>query len=88
MATLAGVPEDAAADALAELERSGLVTGAPHVRFTHPILRAAIEDDMPAVERSRAHEQAARMLADRDADAGGRGRAPAGVRRRARASGR
>ena len=68
VATLAGVPEDAAADALAELERSGLVTGAPHVRFTHPILRAAIEDDLPAVERSRAHEQAARMLADRDAD--------------------
>jgi len=68
VATLADVPEDAAADALAELERSGLVTGAPHVRFTHPILRAAIEDDMPAVERSRAHEQAARMLADRDAD--------------------
>ena len=69
VATFAGVPEDAAADALAELERSGLVTGAPRVRFTHPILRAAIEDDMPAVERSRAHERAARMLADRDADA-------------------
>jgi DNA-binding CsgD family transcriptional regulator len=68
VATLAGVPEDAAAEALAELERSGLVTGAPHLRFTHPILRASIEDDMPAVERSRAHEQAARLLADRDAD--------------------
>jgi DNA-binding CsgD family transcriptional regulator len=69
VATLADVPEDAAADALAELERSGLVTGTPRLRFVHPILRAAIEDDMPAVERSRAHEQAARMLADRDADA-------------------
>jgi DNA-binding CsgD family transcriptional regulator len=69
VAALADVPEEAAADALAELERSGLVTGAPHLRFTHPILRASIEDDMPAVERSRAHEQAARMLADRDADA-------------------
>jgi DNA-binding CsgD family transcriptional regulator len=68
VATMAGVPEDAAADALAELERAGLVTGAPRLRFTHPILRAAIEDDMPAVDRSRAHEQAARMLADRDAD--------------------
>src|SRR5215212_5547487 len=69
VATLAEVPEDPAAEALAELERSGLVTGQPHLRFTHPILRAAIEDDMPAVERSRAHEEAARMLADRDADA-------------------
>jgi DNA-binding CsgD family transcriptional regulator len=68
VATMAEVPEDAAADALAELERAGLVTGAPHLRFTHPILRAAIEDDMPAVERSRAHEQAARLLAERDAD--------------------
>jgi len=68
VAALAGVPEDAAAEALAELERSGLVTGAPRLHFTHPILRASIEDDMPAVERSRAHEQAARLLADRDAD--------------------
>jgi tetratricopeptide (TPR) repeat protein/Cdc6-like AAA superfamily ATPase len=68
VAALAEVPEDAAAEALAELERSGLVTGQPHLRFTHPILRAAIEDDMPVVERSRAHEQAARMLAERDAD--------------------
>ena len=68
VATLAGVAEDDAAEALAELERSGLVTGAPHLRFTHPILRASVEDDMPAVERSIAHEQAARMLADRDAD--------------------
>jgi DNA-binding CsgD family transcriptional regulator len=68
VATLADVPEDAAANALAELERAGLVTGTPRLRFVHPILRAAIEDDMPAVDRSRAHEQAARMLADRDAD--------------------
>ena len=68
VATLAGVADDEAAEALAELERSDLVTGAPHLRFTHPILRASIEDDMPAVERSLAHEQAARMLADRDAD--------------------
>ena len=68
VATLAGVAEEDAAEALAELERSGLVTGAPHLRFTHPILRASVEDDMPAVERSIAHEQAARMLAERDAD--------------------
>jgi DNA-binding CsgD family transcriptional regulator len=68
VATMAGVPEDDAADALAALERAGLVAGAPSLHFTHPILRAAIEDDMPAVERSRAHEQAAEMLRDRDAD--------------------
>jgi DNA-binding CsgD family transcriptional regulator len=68
VATMSGVSEDAAADALAELERAGLVTGTPRLRFTHPILRAAIEDDMPAVERSRAHEQAARMVYDRDGD--------------------
>ena len=68
VAGLAGVPEEEAAEALAELERAGLVTGSPRLRFSHPILRAAIEDDMPVVERSRAHEQAARMLADREAD--------------------
>ena len=67
VSTLAGVPEDSAAEALAELERAGLVTGAPHLRFVHPILRASIEDDMPAVDRSRAHAPA-RVLADRDAD--------------------
>jgi DNA-binding CsgD family transcriptional regulator len=68
VATMAEVPEDEAAEALAALERAGLVAGAPSLRFTHPILRAAIEDDMPVVERSRAHEQAARLLRDRDAD--------------------
>jgi DNA-binding CsgD family transcriptional regulator len=68
VATMAEVPEDEAAEALAALERAGLVAGAPTLRFTHPILRAAIEDDMPAVERSRAHEQAAGLLRDRKAD--------------------
>jgi DNA-binding CsgD family transcriptional regulator len=68
VATLADVPEDGAAEALSELERAGLVTGQPRLRFTHPILRASIEDDMPAMDRSRGHELAARMLADRDAD--------------------
>jgi DNA-binding CsgD family transcriptional regulator len=68
VATMAEVPEEEAADALAALERAGLVVGAPTLRFSHPILRAAIEDDMPAVERSRAHEQAAEMLRDREAD--------------------
>jgi DNA-binding CsgD family transcriptional regulator len=69
VATMAEVPEDDAAEALAALERAGLVVGAPSLRFTHPILRAAIEDDMPAVERSLAHERAAGLLRDRDADA-------------------
>ena len=68
VATMAEVPEDEAAEALAALERAGLVAGAPTLRFTHPILRAAIEDDMPAVERSRAHEHAAGLLRDRKAD--------------------
>jgi DNA-binding CsgD family transcriptional regulator len=68
VAALADVPGERAAEALAELERAGLVTGTPRLRFTHPILRASIEDDMPGVERSQAHEQAARLLADRHAD--------------------
>jgi DNA-binding CsgD family transcriptional regulator/tetratricopeptide (TPR) repeat protein len=68
VANMAEVPEDDAAAALAALERAGLVVGAPTLRFSHPILRAAIEDDMPVVERSRAHEQAAEILRDREAD--------------------
>ena len=80
VATLADVPEDSAADALAELERAGLVTGVPHLRFTHPILRAAIEDDMPAVERSRAHAAGGPDARRPRSGPGGGGGAPARLR--------
>jgi DNA-binding CsgD family transcriptional regulator len=35
------------------------------IRFTHPLVRAAIHNDIPPAERALAHARAARLLADR-----------------------
>ncbi len=62
-AELAGLDEETAeqaADALA-LARI-LVPGEP-LSFTHPLIGAAIRDDLPALACSRAHRQAAGLLA-------------------------
>ena len=82
VATLAACPEDAAADALAELERSGLVTGTPRLRFTHP--DPARRDrgrhaGGGALTRARAGGAHARRPRGRPR---GGGRPPAGVRPR------
>ncbi len=70
-AGLAGLDDSAAvtaADALAA--NSILAAGAP-LRFAHPLLRAAVYDQIPDGERALAHARAARLLADqsRPADA-------------------
>lgn len=55
------------ADALAEL--AVLERGEP-LRFVHPVVRAAIYDDIPAGRRAQLHARAARMLAERGVDPG------------------
>jgi DNA-binding CsgD family transcriptional regulator len=55
----------ATADALAAI--SVLHSGLP-LRFVHPILRAAVYDDLPAGERAGAHASAASLLAGEGAD--------------------
>lgn len=40
-----------------------IVVGDDRVSFAHPIVRAAVYADIPAAERSRAHAQAAQLLA-------------------------
>jgi DNA-binding CsgD family transcriptional regulator len=62
-AALAGLDEETAERAADALARSGiLVPGEPLV-FTHPLIGAAIRDDLPALTRSRAHRRAAGLLA-------------------------
>jgi predicted ATPase len=69
VARLAGVKHD---DALREVDALAAVhilrPGRP-VRFEHPILRAAVYDEMASGARSAAHERAACMLAEEGADA-------------------
>lgn len=62
-AALAGLDDEKAeraADALAQARI--LIPGEP-LAFTHPLIGAAIRDDLPALARSRAHRRAAWLLA-------------------------
>lgn len=56
---LAGVELEAPLDAL---DGVGLVSATRPVEFTHPIIRSAIDADIPAGERALLHARAARML--------------------------
>ncbi|WP_028063390.1 AAA family ATPase [Solirubrobacter soli] len=64
-APLAGVGEDAARAAAAELVAADLFEDDPLLRFRHPLIRAAVADRLPAVERGEAHARAAHLLAAR-----------------------
>ena len=69
-ARLAGL---AAADleaAMGALVSAGVVEPGGSVRFTHPILRAAIYGDLSPVERERLHHTAVTILRERGAPAG------------------
>ena len=64
-ARLAGVGEEAARAAAAELVAADLFEDDPLLRFRHPLIRAAVAERLPAVERGDAHRRAARLLAER-----------------------
>ena len=55
---------------MAALVSAGIVESGGTVRFTHPILRAAIDGDLSPAERERLHQAAARILREREAPAG------------------
>lgn len=66
-ATLAGIepaPAGAAADSLTS---AGILREGHPLGFVHPLVREVIHGAMPAHERSRSHNQAARLLAREDA---------------------
>ena len=56
--------------AMAELVFAGVVESAATVRFTHPMLRTAIYEDLSPAERERLHQAAAKILRERGAPAG------------------
>ena len=67
LAGLAGADLEAAMGALVS---AGVVESGGTVRFTHPILRAAIYGDLSPAERERLHHAAATILRERGAPAG------------------
>lgn len=61
-AVLAGLDEPAAERAADSLLTAGVLVADPLFRFVHPLLRAAVYEDIPAARRARDHARAAVML--------------------------
>ena len=67
-AVLARLERDAASRAADALAGVGVLKPGRPLSFVHPLTRSAIYNDLAAGERSRAHESAAGLLAERGAD--------------------
>jgi DNA-binding CsgD family transcriptional regulator/tetratricopeptide (TPR) repeat protein len=67
---LAGLGASDLEAAIGALVSAGVVEPGGTVRFTHPILRAAIYGDLSTAERERLHHAAAAILRERGAPAG------------------
>ena len=59
---LAGLDDDACAEAVAALMAEGLVEGERALRFVHPLVRSAVYRDLAPPVRQRWHKHAARLL--------------------------
>jgi DNA-binding CsgD family transcriptional regulator len=64
---LAGLDADACAEAIAALMAERLIEGNQALRFVHPLVRAAVYEDLASPVRQRWHLRAARLL---DAEGG------------------
>ena len=71
LAALAGVDEQVAARATGELSQAEILRPAQPLGFVHPLIRAAVYQEVSPGERELAHARAARLLAE----AGAPGRA-------------
>ncbi len=69
VAALAGLAEPLAADAVDALAAAGFLTAGEPLRFVHPLVRGAIDSEMPAARRARMHARAAEILASEHAPA-------------------
>ena len=69
-ASIAELGSEGVEQATGALLAAGIVEAGPTVRFAHPIIRAAIYEDLSPAERERLHHTAARVLRDRDAPVG------------------
>ena len=70
VAELAGLDDVAAVAAAGELVGAEVFADEAAMAFVHPVIRAAVYEDIPVHERSVAHERAARLLRDRASSAG------------------
>jgi hypothetical protein len=68
-ADLAGVDTESAATAADELAAAGILQEGRPLRFVHPIVRAAVEADLPTGQRASLHAAAASRLATEGASA-------------------
>ena len=66
-AALTQMEASTATEAAADLVAAQILADAPELRFRHPLLRAAVEAEIPAVELARRHGHAAELLAERGA---------------------
>jgi hypothetical protein len=64
LATLARVDEGVAAHATGELSQAEILRPSQPLGFVHPLIRAAVYQEIPPGERELAHAAAARLLAD------------------------
>jgi DNA-binding NarL/FixJ family response regulator len=62
-AALAGLEDAVAVTAADALAANSILAGGTPLRFAHPLLRAAVYDQIPDGERALAHARAARLLA-------------------------
>jgi DNA-binding CsgD family transcriptional regulator len=67
-AELAGLGPDPAAEAADALASAYVLGSERELNFIHPIVRTAVEEQMPPSRRRAAHAEAARILAERGAD--------------------
>ena len=63
-AYLASLGESEASAAADSLVRAGIFARRVPLEFSHPIMRAAVYEDIPPLERANAHRRAAALLAD------------------------
>jgi DNA-binding CsgD family transcriptional regulator len=70
VAELARLDDAAAVVSAGELVGAEVFADRAAMTFVHPLIRAAVYEDIPVHERALAHERAARLLRDRGVDAG------------------
>jgi DNA-binding CsgD family transcriptional regulator len=67
-AAVAGIDAGRAVAAAEALVRSRILAAGEPLRFTHPILRAAVYEELPSSRRALEHRRAAEVLASRNPD--------------------
>jgi DNA-binding CsgD family transcriptional regulator len=67
-AALAGLDRDVVASAAAQLARSDILRAEPRLEFVHPVVQAAVHEQISPSERASEHRRAAAFLAEAGAE--------------------